>query len=128
MKIYELWSSTGSYSDYSEHRLGFCSSQEELDKTVERFMSMKNIEQAGPQRKKEKLEDYMVMKHEDGHWTGRVIWYQYFHGLMEMKRGEEMEIWSNVMEVDEDLLKPYEGDHATYKIEYDEDIEYKKLL
>lgn len=105
--IYELWGSTGMYSDYTEYRIAFCSSQEELDKTVERFMTLASIEQAPSRRNKEKPEDYIVMKHADGHWTGRVTWQQHYDGLTHMSRSEEMEIWSNVVKIDEDFLEQF---------------------
>jgi hypothetical protein len=114
MRIYELWGSTGSYSDYTEYRLGFCSSQEKLDETVARLMAMPSITQGGPHSKKEKEENYIVHKDENGHWHGRVLWQQYAQGLTDkfamprMSRAEEMDIWSNVMDVDEDLLPALE--------------------
>jgi hypothetical protein len=109
-KVYELWGSTGDYSDYQEMRLACCSSQEELDKTVERLLAMENIEQAGPHRKNEKKENYIVMKDKNGHWRGRVLWQQYApvmkskFDIPRMSRQEEMEIWSNVEELDVDHL------------------------
>lgn len=105
MKIYELWGSTGSYSDYTEYRIAICSSQQKLDEIVARMMALGSITQAGPHSKKEEEENYIVMKHEDGHWTGRVLWQQYAHGIAPgLNRSEEMQIWSTIETADEDML------------------------
>lgn len=101
MKIYELWGSTGSYSDYTEYRIAVCHTPEQIDACVAELLSSPYIEQDESRYKRDL--NVEVQKDAEGFWSGRLLWKRTIklHGMEEQLHStEQLTIWSNAVEID----------------------------